>query len=147
LNVALEDKNYLLDNINGHIGKQEILDKSQQLLTEIHDICNSLHSQLIVVIFPASIQVNDSHFEFYKKLTFNLDVRTVESTKPQRLLMEFCLDRYIPCLDLLPVLKARKEEEFYRNKDDHLNEKGNDIARQLIQDFVLQHRVDPRKLN
>jgi len=36
-------------------------EKAKQLLADIHDLCNSLHSQMMVVIFPGSIQVNDSH--------------------------------------------------------------------------------------
>ena len=139
LNLALQEKNHLLDNVLMETPENmKSWEKIKQLLAEIHDICSSLQSQLILVIFPASIQVNDSHFEFYKKLTFNLDRRTLESTKPQRLLMEFCADRYIACLDLLPAFKSWKNEEFYRDKDDHLNEKGNHVAGQLILDFFMR---------
>jgi hypothetical protein len=52
--------------------------------------------------------------------------------------MEFCVDRYIACLDLLPFFKARKDEEFYRNKDDHLNEKGNYIGPPIDPRFCLE---------
>jgi hypothetical protein len=114
-------------------------EKVKQLLAEIHDICNSLQSLLILVIFPGSIQVNDSHFEFYKKLTLNLDARTLQLAKPQRLLVEFCANRYIACLDLLPAFKSRKDEEFYRDKDDHLKEKGARVAGHLILDFLLSN--------
>jgi hypothetical protein len=140
LNLDLEEKNYLLDNVLMETAdNMKAWEKVNQLLAEFHDICNSLPSQLIVVIFPASIQVNDSHFGFYNKLTFNLDGQTLESTKPQRLLKEFCAARKITCLDLLPTFKARKDEEFYRDKDDHLNEKGNHVAGQLILDFLLRN--------
>jgi hypothetical protein len=139
LNLALQEKNHLLDNVLMESpDNMKSWEKVKQLLAEIHDICNSLQSQLILVIFPGSIQVNDSHFEFYKKLTLNLDVRTLQSPKPQRLLMEFCADRYIACLDLLPAFKSRRDEEFYRDKDDHLNEKGARVAGQLILDFLLR---------
>ncbi len=53
--------------------------------------------------------------------------------------MDFCTDRRIPCLDLLPAFKAPKNEEFYREKDDHLNEKGNRLAEELIVNFVLKN--------
>ena len=42
-----------------------------------------------------------------KKLTFNTDKRTLDSVKPQRLLLELCAEHQIPCLDLLPILKTR----------------------------------------
>jgi hypothetical protein len=53
--------------------------------------------------------------------------------------MEFCADRHIACLDLLPAFKSRKDEEFYRDKDDHLNQKGDHVAGQLILDFLLKN--------
>ena len=142
VNLALEETNYFLDNLLMETDdNMKSWEKAKQLLADIHDLCNSLHSQMMVVIFPGSIQVNDSHFEFYKKLTFNLDGRTLESTKPQRLLMDFCAGRNIACLDLLPAFKARKEEEFYQDKDDHLNEKGSHVAGQLILDFLLRNSI------
>jgi len=140
LKLAVNEKNHLLDNIL--IETEENMrawEKVKDLLAEIHDICKYLNAQFIIVIFPRSIQINKSHFEFYKKLTFNIDERTLESVKPQRLLMDFCTDRRIPCLDLLPAFKAPKNEEFYREKDDHLNEKGNRLAEELIVNFVLKN--------
>jgi hypothetical protein len=140
LNLALEEKNYLLDNaLMETPDNMKSWEKIKQLLAEIHEICDNLQSQLLLVIFPASIQVNDSHFEFYKQLTLNLDRRSLESSKPQRLLLEFCADRYLACLDLLPAFKSREKEEFYRQKDDHLNEKGGELASELILDFLLRN--------
>jgi len=138
--LALYEKNYLLDNILMETEENiRAWEKVKDLLAEIHDVCKYLEAQLAIVTFPRSIQINESHFKFYEDLTFNIDKRTLESVKPQRLLMEFCADRRIPCLDLLPAFKARKKEEFYREKDDHLNEKGNRLAEELILDFILQN--------
>jgi hypothetical protein len=140
VNLGVEEKNNLLDNLLLETeDNMRAWDKIRQLLSEIHELSTDLRSRLMIVIFPASIQVNDSHFEFYKKLTFNLDQRTLSSSRAQNLLLQFCAERSIPCLDMLPVFRARKQREFYREKDDHLNESGSQLARELILDFLRRH--------
>ena len=142
LKLSVKDKNYLLENILMETSEDmKVWEKVKEILIEIHDVCKKIESQLMIVVFPRSIQINRSHFEFYEQLAFNLDERTLESNKPQQLFMEFCEQRGIECLDILPAFKARAREEFYLNKDDHLNVKGNQMANELIMSFLLEKTV------
>ncbi|MEX0805497.1 MAG: hypothetical protein WD688_19585 [Candidatus Binatia bacterium] len=86
LALALHQKNYFLDNVLMETAESvEAWQKIKELLTEILEICKRYESQFIMVLFPASVQVNDSHFEFLQRLKFNMDKRTLESSAPQKL--------------------------------------------------------------
>ena len=100
-------------------------------------------ARLVIVIFPHSIQVNRSHFDFFRGLTFAMDDRTLESTRPQDLMRELCRERGIPLLDLLPVLEERADEELYLEKDDHLNPAGNAVAAEHILAFLAELGPEP----
>ena len=142
LAVALYDKNYFLNNILMETdANMRAWEKAKRLLAEIDEICKRQQAQLVLVIFPASVQVNESHFEFFKRLKFKMDLRTLESAKPQTLLREFCGAKNIPCLNLLPAFKARRSEEFFVAKDTHLNDAGNRLAAKLILEFLLKNTV------
>jgi hypothetical protein len=77
------------------------------------ELCRARSARLAVVMFPHSIQVNRSHFDFFRRMTFAMDDRTLEGTRPQDLMRELCAERGIPLLDLLPALKAHAAEELY----------------------------------
>lgn len=140
LTLALHHKNHLLDNILINTEQNmKAWDKVKELLSEIHDVCRRIDAELLLVIFPHSIQIDEFHFEFFRKLTFNIDERTLSSVMPQTLMTKFCDARGIPCLDLLPAFKARENEQLYLEKDSHLNEEGHRFAARLIRDFVVMH--------
>jgi hypothetical protein len=148
LKLALDQKNYFLDNLLMETDENmRAWRKAKELLTEVHEICTRHNSQLVMIVFPASVQVNESHFEFLKRLRFNMDDRTLNSAKPQRLLLEFCRERNVRCLDVLPSFRARRSEEFYRDKDDHFNEAGNRLAETLIVEFILKNTAIGNKTN
>jgi hypothetical protein len=141
VNLALEETNYFLDNLLMETDdNMKSWEKAKQLLADIHDLCNSLHSQMMVAIFPGQFK-SMTVISSSTKTDIQSRWSDSESTKPQRLLMDFCAGRNIACLDLLPAFKARKEEEFYQDKDDHLNEKGSHVAGQLILDFLLRNSI------
>jgi hypothetical protein len=140
LKLAFDEKNYFLDNLLMETGENmRAWQKVKELLTEVHEICIRHNAQLIMIVFPASVQVNQSHFQFLKRLGFNMDDRTLKSAKPQQLISEFCGERKIHCLDMLDSLRARKAEEFFRDKDDHFNQAGNQLVESLIVEFILKN--------
>ena len=142
LRLALSNPNHLLDNVlMGTDENMRAWARVEELLNDIADRCDEIGARLMIVVFPRSIQINRSHFEFFEKLTLRLDDRTLQSDKPQRLLRDYCDRRGLPCLDLLPVLKGRSEEEFYRDKDDHLNDVGNRLASDRLMEFFRSNDV------
>ena len=137
LELAIARPRYLLDNmlIESEANAQawKMIETS---LDRIGALCHEIGAELRIVIFPRSIQIDDSHFAFFSSLGFELDERTLASRKPQTLLVEYCRQRGLSCLDLLPHFKARSGEELYRINDDHLNDSGSLVAADRIAEWI-----------
>lgn len=103
---------------------------------EMDEICRANGRQLSVVIIPNKIQVENRE---------SLTGDSYEAEKPNRLILEYCSEREISCLDLLPVLSGayeRSGEPLYFSIDRHLNERGYRIAAEAIHDFLVP-RIAP----
>lgn len=140
LELSLKDKDYLLENIL--IESEDSIrawDRTKELLGQIQALCNKLNSEFVIVIFPSTVQVNKSHYAFYKSLMFNIDDSMTLSNRPQALLRDFCEEKKIHCLDLLPYFKAEPGKELYTENDDHLNEIGNTLSARIIKDFLIEN--------
>lgn len=148
LEKSMENTNYYLDNLLMNSDKNmNAWQKVKDILSEINTISNRIDSKLIIVIFPATLQVNKSHFEFVKRLNFKTDERTLSLDKPQTHLIEFCRKSRIECLDLLPYFRAHKDKEFYLEDDDHLNELGNLSSEKIVLDFIKKNlQLENKKL-
>jgi len=130
---------YLIDNIlmegNENMKAWELI---KDMILQIREISRQIQAELFIVIFPRSVQVNASHVEFWKGLGFDFDQRLLSSRKPQELMISFCAENDIKCLDLLPHFKA-ENEELYLKDDDHLNGKGNTVSANLIAQALEQY--------
>ncbi|HMB71778.1 MAG TPA: hypothetical protein VKU85_20875 [bacterium] len=137
LQLARNDPGHFLDNVLMEGEQNELAwRRVRELILEMDDVCRANGAGLAIVIFPHSIQVNRSHFDFFRSMTFAMDDGTLDSTRPQDLMRELCTERGIPLLDLLPVLEEHSEEELYLEKDDHLNPAGNALAAEHILEFL-----------
>jgi len=116
-------------------------DTIKKLLGDVQKRCKRSKSKFVIVIFPSTLQVNKSHYEVFKKLKFNVDENILYSDKPQRFMREFCKEKNIPCLDLLPYFKAHRTVEWFSEKDDHLNGARNEFASEVVADFFRKDRV------
>jgi hypothetical protein len=146
LQLARNDPGHFLDNVLIE-GEENLAAwrRIRELIAEMDDSCRESGARLLVAIFPHSIQVNRSHFDFFRGMTFAMDDRTLDSTRPQDLMRELCDERGIPLLDLLPVLEDHSDEELYLDKDDHLNPAGNAVAAEEILAFLARSGPEPRE--
>lgn len=140
LQLALLKKRYVLDNVMMETPENKAAwDVVRAQLAEVQAACKSVEAKLLIVAFPHSVQVNASHFEFFERLGYDTDRRSLDAARPQELLAGFCRERGIPWLDLLPAYRARKGEEFYAPKDDHFNDDGSRLAADLIVEFISEN--------
>lgn len=136
LDLSRERKNYILDNVLMETPEnRKAWEEIKPLLREIKNFCEKIHARLLIVVIPHTVQINSSHFPFYKRLAFTMDERTLVSDNPQRLMKQFCDEEKIPCLDLLPEFRKEREKEFFRDNDDHFNEAGFRLAEKLTLEF------------
>lgn len=146
LRQALEFPSYISDNIlmdkpeNGIAGV-----KVRNLLERIHQLTKSFGADLCVVAIPSTVQVDRSHYAFYRGATFEVEEALLESTKPQELLAEFCRDADVQFVNLLPEFKAHPERSrLYWENDDHLSEEGHKLAFSIIRREFLDRWADQK---
>jgi hypothetical protein len=57
LKLALDEKNYFLDNALMETDENmQAWQKVKQLLTNIHELCTRQNAQLMMIVLPASVQ-------------------------------------------------------------------------------------------
>jgi hypothetical protein len=93
---------------------------------------------LAVMLIPDDFQVEDDLWE--KVRAFHSDV-ALDRDQPQRVITSFLEAQGIPCLDLLPVMRAVPREadgrrHLYHLRDTHWNARGNALAGEALAGFV-----------
>ncbi|TVM19354.1 hypothetical protein DPQ33_03060 [Oceanidesulfovibrio indonesiensis] len=92
----------------------------------------------IMVLAPDEFQVNDALWE--KLMSMVDDPSEYDRDYPQKRVVEYCREKGIPYLDLLPLLReAEKEQRTYHLRDTHWNAWGNEIAGEAIADRILEY--------
>ena len=95
-------------------------------------------AEFCVVVIPSTVQVDRSHYEFYRKATFVLDDRLAGSSTPQDRMKEFAAREQIRCIDLLPGFKTAPDTAaLYWENDDHLSEMGHILAFKTLREQFL----------
>jgi hypothetical protein len=105
-------------------------------LREIETLCADHGRELVVVIFPNKIQVENPD---------DLRSSVYDTDQPNRMLAEFCAREGIDFVDVTAALRdsvARSRERLYLPVDRHLNERGNAIASEVVFAF-LRSRTGP----
>ncbi len=139
--TAMTEPRYLVDNLLIETAENlAAWRRVEQEIAAIGEICGDAGSELWVVAIPSTLQVSDSHFDFYRRAKFVMDDRVLTSDRPQRLIEELCAREEINFLDLLPAFKknAAAGAELYWENDDHLNDNGHALAMKLVRERILE---------
>ena len=97
----------------------------------------NIGERLVIVILPDEFQVNDTLWEQVQRKVG--DASPLERDLPQKKILAFCAEHGIPCLDLLPILRAAEREgHTYHLRDTHWNARGNEVAGRATSDFLLE---------
>lgn len=108
---------------------QRAWETNKAVLRRIFALGKRHNARILLTIFPSTTQVNESHFEFYRRLGFTLDKRSLTESKPQDLLNDLCRVEGWDCLDLLPVFRSEgRNSTLYLANDDHWDAEGNTLA-------------------
>lgn len=105
---------------------------NEQRLLAIAAVARQLDAELIVHVFPADVQVQETHYAFYRALGIRTDPRFLTTARPQERLLAFCAAARLRCYDLLPALRKASSRELYLEQDTHLNADGNRVAFEQI---------------
>jgi hypothetical protein len=91
-----------------------------------------------VILIPDEFQVEEDVWEAARVAWPGIEL---ERDRPQRLLVPGLASRGIPCLDLLPALRAVEpladgRRHVYHLRDTHFNARGNRIAGEELAAFL-----------
>lgn len=77
--------------------------------------------------------------------TFEVNEEEYDFDLPQKVLMSYCVDRGIMCLDLLPAFRATATRgDLYLLRGTHYNEAGNKLAAANISQFLQDTQLLPK---
>ena len=113
--------------------------RSLQKFEGIMTLADSIGALVVIIVIPSNVQVDSSHYDFYRKTKFRINDDLLFSNAPQQVLYEFSKASKIAYLDLLPFFKSYQNiGELYFINDDHLSEKGHVLAFNVIKDRMLE---------
>lgn len=127
-------------------GRMEVTDTSgedveglyQRFFGALAAIHRSAGLRLRVVLIPDEFQVNDGLWQQLLDREEKQDEAFVRDL-PQQRVLAFCAEHDLPCLDLLPTLRAaHAAQPAYHPRDTHWNARGNRIGGEAIARFLAQ---------
>ena len=124
---------------------KKVWPKDTAILLKIQDWCVRRKVPLVIAIFPDQFQVDRKlRQEIYQ--TYHLRAADFDLTYPNGLIVDFCREHRLNCLDLLaPFQKLGASQTLYKLRDSHWNTAGNRLAADLIFQYLTAHRlVGPR---
>jgi hypothetical protein len=144
IEMGIWQPDYLLDN--NTLASARSKDTWYRILKIFEDILSlseGINAEFFLVAIPSTVQVDTSHFDFYRKTTFHVSDQLISSAKPQKLLHDFAMASSIKYLDLLPGFKNYPQtSELYFENDDHLSEVGHQLAYHFVEKEILHCILD-----
>ena len=111
---------------------------TQDLLMELDQICQDNEKRLVIALIPLIYQVHDDIWKEYVSI-LDIDESKYDMTKPQRLMLEFCAEKGIPCFDVLDPLREKgKDELLFFRVDGHLNAAGHRVMGRALTDYLTE---------
>jgi hypothetical protein len=121
----------------------EHLEKVFPVLDAIRSTAEENGARFVMVIHPDETQVND---DLRQQIISSFQVNGAEYDfdLPQKLLRSYCAARNIPCLDLLPIFRAKaKHGELFLLRNSHYNLAGQNLAAESIAQFLYERQLLP----
>jgi hypothetical protein len=109
-----------------------------ETLRRMHRACEKAGASFAIMLIPDEFQVED---DVWNRVLADLPGEHLDRDLPQRVLDGFCAEEGVPCLDLLPRLRAVPpladgRHHLYRLRDSHWNRRGNEEAGHALAEFL-----------
>jgi hypothetical protein len=116
------------------------------LLLKMKDWCDRRKIKFVIVILPDQFQVDaelrKAIFAKYQRIK----EKNIDLTQPDNLIVNFCREQNIHCLDLLGQFQEQgKTRQLYALRDTHWNEAGNRLAADLILAYFEKNQLSAPK--
>lgn len=108
-----------------------------QSIFKMNDLLDEKNIDFHVGIYPDEFQIDG---DLPEKIAYhyNMDLSDIDIDFPQRILIKFLEEINIPYIDLLDIFReAGKNETLYLCRDTHWNRRGNELAAEIIFNYLL----------
>ncbi len=120
----------------------EKLDNTLYYLKQIRDICKKQGIKFVVAIIPDELQINQDLLREVKQTYYpNLKQDKLDITLPNRILLHEFNKLGIDHIDLYEYF-ASSSQQLYRPRDSHWNIAGNQLAANIIQEYIRKYFTD-----
>ena len=106
--------------------------RTQAVLFEMRAFLKTHQVPMLLIMIPEHLQLDRQlHAEYFH--AFNLSPELYDFEKPQRLLLGWCKDTGVECIDLLPIFRSQgSPEKLYFANDFHFSAAGHVVAAEGI---------------
>lgn len=91
---------------------------TKQVLNRLVKKSNNDGVKTVILGIPASVQVDKKYWDYYVRMNFIVSDRMLKDPRINRELSEFCIQRGVAMLDMLPIFRNYKSERLYSNVSD-----------------------------
>lgn len=117
------------------------LEETFLLIKKIKEAADSKKIPLVILIIPNKEQVDGAKLNQFME-EYSLTREKVEHDKFQRLARKFASENSISYLDLLPQFRQKNiNNSFYFEIDGHWNEKGHQMAAELLYSYLTSNGI------
>jgi hypothetical protein len=88
--------------------------------------------RMILLLIPASAQINRIYWRYSSEIGFLLDDRLLSESPVQDHLSELAASRGIECVELLPAFRSRHDQILYFIQDGHWTPEGHRLAAKVL---------------
>jgi hypothetical protein len=112
------------------------------ILLKMKDWCDRRKIKFVIAILPDQFQVDPelrkAIFAKYKRIK----EKNIDLTQPDNLIVNFCREQNIHCLDLLGQFQEQgKTRQLYALRDTHWNAAGNRLAADVIMAYLEKNQL------
>ncbi len=134
-----KDRSFIYVRSDKYFAK--LLDNALFHLGQIRDICKKKGIELVVVIIPDEVQIDHAlQTEIKNASSPQLTANDWNITLPNEMLANRLNSLNINYLDLYPYFASEsKQRQLYRPSDTHWNIAGNQLAANVIKNYLGQH--------
>lgn len=120
---------------------KKAMDDTLFLINKMSNFAEQNKINFVIVVAPSREQVDDKMWQKYMNEN-GLNEDTAEYDKLQRYLMSDAKSKNINIIDLLPAFKQKNiNNTFYYNIDGHWNQKGHELAADLLYDYLKNNKL------
>lgn len=87
---------------------------NRECILKVAKLAKEANAHLLINIFPATAQVNRSHYAFLQELGFEMSDEFLKTSIPQNLILHTCREHQLDCLDVLPNFRALGNKDLYQ---------------------------------